>query len=312
MAKSAGAQYHEFLAWVEAGTACEQLAAYEAPGGLVAELWGEMYDGAQKIAEENFETITAEQVGALYALIDQIYYRGRLLTICPAQGPECDAMATDDRIRHGGTQFVTECVRDSSAGSCRYSPPHHFLRIRVAVAKFLAIPPSTPRVSNGIECFTRLACLISVLQHESIHAVMNFECLHQKMMGNRSSDLFSEEYAPYAKHGEIFLKIGKTLFGFTTHTHCLGRPIAPSMLAVGQMIEFVWDTPAGESEYVWHTGKILKKLDTIYALVELQGGPDHGKQQTVKYGFMRPVDSAYAIPSTPNPFAANFCDLTFL
>ena len=204
----AAAQYYLFLGGVEPKTACERLAGYKAPDGLVRELWGAMYARAKTILPENFEDITEGQLGALYGVIDDVYYGGRLLKGCPIT--KADAGICE------GTHFIQE--KDTTdAGTCQYFPSQNCMRLTMTPEIFLRIPQSRTRVANGLECTTRLMCIMNVMQHETIHALMNLECLEKKTYSDKTV------YEDYTSHGPVFMAIANTLFGQTKSYHCLNR-----------------------------------------------------------------------------------------
>jgi hypothetical protein len=71
--------YYEFFASIKTRTACERLSEYKATVNLKSNLWKITYARALEIADENFVALTEEQLGALYKIIDDVYYAGHLL-----------------------------------------------------------------------------------------------------------------------------------------------------------------------------------------------------------------------------------------
>jgi hypothetical protein len=159
------------------------------------------------------------------------------------------------------------------------------MRIRLAVDMFLAIPASTARVSNGIECTTRLMCLLNVMQHETVHALMHLDCADRKEGAGPPHN--REQDADYVVHGVIFRKIVQTLFGHTEYVHCLKSPIAPSMLTPGDPIEVLVPLH-GTKTNVWTPATFIKQSDSKYAIIQINGGWMDKRKLVVRYSKLRP------------------------
>lgn len=136
--------------------------------------------------------------------------------------------------------------------------------------------------SNGIKWSSRLECLMSTLEHELIHLIID--------LWDITVDGMSKIYS---QHGKLFMQIVKSYFGHTDFLHALDID--------GSIIQLPSDFSVGESIFFFKEGKEIngkiRKLNKRTAKIEINEdslshfvSSEAGKSrfENVGYGFLRP------------------------
>lgn len=172
-------------------------------------------DAIKIVPNKNFEDITIAQLEALWTLLDDVYYGGKLSKKCPL-GTQTTVTFMDHQ-RIGGTctfRLKKECQ----------------LVIELNVELILKIPVRNGemdrRISNGNLCFSRLHCLVEIMFHESVHALMYCMGTERKWVPTKSRK--------FDAHGSYFKGVASRLYAQRSIYHLLDQPLDPNWKFITQ------------------------------------------------------------------------------
>jgi hypothetical protein len=208
----------------------------------------------------NFITMP-DILGKVFNLYDKIYFNNELNNIIRKNGVELKFAYSDKLTKTGG-----HCSKHKNS-------------YKITISRVVILSTFTNgekcHVSNGLQCSSRLECLLNIFEHELIHFVI------QITKGHIKSDPI------YKSHGKFFRALVNAYFGHTETKHSLLH----NLDKVGKREEFnVGDTVTFKSksgDYV--VGKI-SKLNPKRAVVD---------KYSVPYTILKHSDSQVTVNTSP-------------
>jgi hypothetical protein len=154
---------------------------------------------SSNVCEANFQSISNEDLGALFQAIDEIFFDGLVSSVC-------------ERVSHKPLRFRLSTRMTSTGGTTtmRYrrglNPKRHFEIAIATTPLFETFRIETSSLVGGLVCNSRLDALQRIMEHEMVHLV-------EMLLWNNSSC-----------SGARFQKIVKRIFGHTESKHRMLTP----------------------------------------------------------------------------------------
>ncbi|CAH6419910.1 Hypothetical protein HVR_LOCUS984 [uncultured virus] len=146
----------------------------------------------------NFE-IPPNILQVMFTLYDDLFFKKQLTEIMARNHIQLNMVYGDKLTKTGGY-----CDRNGCVFTIKLSSPIILNTFRKG-EKF--------HISNGLQCYDRLACLMNVFEHELIHFLI--EIVH----GHTKGDPI------YKSHGIFFQQLMRSYFGHTEFRHTLNKNI---------------------------------------------------------------------------------------
>tara|TARA_Y100000289_G_scaffold63562_1_gene74218 strand:+ start:103 stop:1401 length:1299 start_codon:yes stop_codon:yes gene_type:complete len=213
-------KYHTWLQKQEDEMVFAKIAGMHDDPLLREQLFNFFWSNAMNIVpNKNFEDITIAQLEALWTLLDDVYYGGKLSKKCPL-GTQT-TVTFMDRRRIGGTctfQLKKECQLVIELNV------ELILKITVRRGKM------DRRVVNGKLCFSRLHCLVEIMFHESVHALMYCMGTERQWVPTKSRT----KSRKFDAHGSYFKDVASRLYAQRSIYHLLDQPLDPNWKFITQ------------------------------------------------------------------------------
>jgi hypothetical protein len=236
--------YRQWIRTVPKNGLCNAIGLMSFNRALIEELRTDAYQRCERFVDPNFDTVSLDQMSKVFGVIDSVYFDGILAETIqfPMRFEKLKAHARKAghmRTHHGNLYFIG-----------------------IAEHVFNSIPVGETRISNGIPCSTRLACLLNVFCHEVIHLLNRILCPVQRSQ----------------MHGRLFKALVLNLFGQLSTTHELDRPyngkprLTKEDVKKGDCVMYT----AGGRVYKMHVTRLNRTRATLVS--------DTGETSRVYYG----------------------------
>ena len=182
---------------------CRNIADQTPKEDLIEGIKANLLEKVQPIIPRNFSGLDTKQLSDAFYFIDDLCFGGIL--------------------REKAQKIIIKGMRsESTAGSCQFDYGSNTITIAVNAKMFVNLEldkngEMMPKKANGLICRDRREVLLSILAHESIHAIIELLCWRKCRNKEKG----------YESHGKIFKKLAFFFFGHTHFKHSLNYDIDP-------------------------------------------------------------------------------------
>lgn len=211
------------------------------------------------VRKENFSTICSQMIEKVFKIIDQYIFMG-----CIRHIMKQERRVVTFRVSSRMTSRAGQLSTDS-----RHPQQHELSISSHLLFQAFSSPDSRPITVNGVQCSSRLECLLRIIEHEMVHLLLfcTSVCralLGKKALGKRDEELAGGDLCGEGFHGKTFQQAARRICGHSAWQHDLitTHEIAyiEHGICVGANVKF---TVPGEGELQGKVNRVQKRVTVL-------------------------------------------------
>ena len=233
----------------------------------------------------NFSSFTAKNLEDLWELYDEVFFGGQVAKKLAAEGSTLTFQTTVG----GKTKLGGWCRTTRTPGR-----KHCFFTISfpVGLYKKLFVGGEKALRVNGIDCWDRLSCLQMVLEHESMHMLMQLYNYEGRIRSGPGKTI-------YDPHGGLFKCMVGAYFGHKDTKHGLLSGEASESLTRGDVTKGMRIQFHDRKKNVTYIAIVDRVNPKTLGVTVTEPAMYRGSRFKVPYSMAQPVGGSKTVPVTP-------------